>query len=141
MELTLDLGRQVLQQQPFSRLLGAHLTRLDSGCAELQLELRADLLQQNGFAHGGVVCYLADNALTYAGGLALGTAVVTSEFKINYVRPAIGQRAIARAAVVHAGKRQAVCRCDIFSVDDGIEKLVATALGTIALSGTKSTEG
>ena len=138
MELTLDLGRQVLQQQPFSKLLGAHLARLDSGCAELQLELRADLLQQNGFAHGGVLCYLADNALTYAGGTALGAAVVTAEFKINYLRPAIGQRACARAQVVHAGKRQAVCRCDLFVVDGQGERLVATALGTIALAGTKS---
>jgi uncharacterized protein (TIGR00369 family) len=138
MELTLDLGRQILQQQAFSRLLGASLTRLDAGCAELQVELRSDLLQQNGFAHGGVVCYLADNALTYAGGIALGTAVVTSEFKINYVRPAVGQRAIARAAVVHAGKRQAVCRCDVFVKDEDGEKLVATALGTIAVAGTKN---
>ena len=138
MELTFDLGRRVLEQQPFSRLLGAELTRLDANGAELQLELRPDLLQQNGFAHGGVVCYLADNALTYAGGLALGAAVVTSEFKINYVRPAIGSRAIARAAVVHAGKRQAVCRCDVLVQDGGSEKLVATALGTIALAGTKN---
>ncbi|HTT09652.1 MAG TPA: PaaI family thioesterase [Burkholderiaceae bacterium] len=104
----------------------------------MQLELRADLLQQDGFAHGGVMCYLADNALTYAGGLALGTAVVTSEFKINYVRPAIGQRAIARAEIVHAGKRQAVCRCDVFVRDASSERLVATALGTIALAATKS---
>jgi len=138
MELTFELGRRVLQQQAFSRLLGAELTRLDSGCAELQLELRPELLQQSGFAHGGVVCYLADNSLTYAGGLALGTAVVTSEFKINYVRPAIGHRALARASVVHAGKRQAVCRCDVFVVDDSGERLVATALGTIAVAGSKS---
>lgn len=138
MELTLDIGRQFLDQQPFSRLLGARLTRLDSGCAELQLELRDDLLQQNGFAHGGVICYLADNALTYAGGIALGSAVVTSEFKINYVRPAIGQLATARAEVVHAGKRQAVCRCDVFVDDAAGEKLVATALGTIVAAGTKN---
>lgn len=141
MQLTLDLGRQVLQQQPFSRLLGAELTRLDSGCAELQLELRPDLLQQSGFAHGGVICYLADNALTYAGGLALGTGVVTSEFKINYVRPAIGRRAIARAGVVHRGKRQAVCRCDVFVLDGAGERLVATALGTITAAGAKSESG
>jgi uncharacterized protein (TIGR00369 family) len=138
LQLTFDLGRQVLQQQPFSKLLGAQLTRLDSGCAELQMELRPDLLQQNGFAHGGVICYLADNALTYAGGLALGTGVVTAEFKINYVRPAIGRRALARAALVHAGKRQAVCRCDVFVLGDAGEQLVATALGTIAVAGTKN---
>jgi uncharacterized protein (TIGR00369 family) len=138
MELTFDLGRQILQQQAFSRLLGAELTRLERDCTELQLALRPELLQQNGFVHGGVLCYLADNALTYAGGLALGTRVVTAEFKINYVRPALGSLVVARAAVVHAGKRQAVCRCDVFVDADGGERLVATALGTIAVAGTKS---
>jgi acyl-coenzyme A thioesterase PaaI-like protein len=39
---------------------------------------------------------------------------------------------------VHAGKRQAVCRCDVLVQDAGSEKLVATALGTIALAGTKN---
>jgi uncharacterized protein (TIGR00369 family) len=138
MHLTLEHGRRILQQQAFSRLLGAELTRLAPDCAELALDLRPDLLQQSGFAHGGVLCYLADNALTYAGGIVLGTAVVTAEFKINYVRPAIGRRAIARAAVVHAGKRQAVCRCDVFIEGESGEKLVATALGTIATAGSKN---
>ncbi len=132
MELTLEVGRQILRQQPFSRLLGAELTRLEPGLAELQLDLNEKLKQQNGFAHGGVVCYLADNALTFAGAMALGSAVVTSEFKINYVRPAIGKRLAARANLVHAGKRQAVCRCDVIALDERGETLVAVAQGTIA---------
>jgi uncharacterized protein (TIGR00369 family) len=69
--------------------------------------------RQHGFVHGGVVSYAADNALTYAGGRVLGADVVTSEFKINYLRPAQGERLIARGAVIHAGKSQAVCRCDV----------------------------
>ena len=85
--------------------------------------------------HGGVVSYLADNALTYAGGSVLKVAVVTSEFKINYVRPAIGNALVARATVVHAGKNQAVCRCDVYSVDDGGERLCAAAQGTIVRLG------
>jgi acyl-coenzyme A thioesterase PaaI-like protein len=84
-------GREVLAEQPFSRLLGAQLNRLElGGLCELELPLRTELLQQNGFAHGGVVSYLADNALTYAGGAAASFGVVTAEFKINFVRPAIG---------------------------------------------------
>jgi uncharacterized protein (TIGR00369 family) len=61
----------------------------------------------------------------------LGAAVVTSEFKINYVRPAKGDHLIARAHVVHAGKNQAVCRCDVFYVDSHEEQLCATSQGTI----------
>lgn len=126
----MDLGRKILADQPFSVLLGTELTRFEKGHAELRLALRADHRQQHGFAHGGVVAYLADNALTYAGGSALGD-VVTLEMKINYVRPAVGEMLIARADVLSAGKTQAVCRCDVFTVMDGEEKLCAAAQGTI----------
>ena len=128
----LSMGRQALASQPFSRLVGAELEIFREGFAELRLPLRTELKQQHGFAHGGIVCYLADNALTFAGGSALGPACVTSEFKINYMRPATGSALVARATVVHAGKSQAVCRCDVIAVKDGAEVLVAVAQGTIA---------
>jgi uncharacterized protein (TIGR00369 family) len=131
---TLAWGRGVLAQQPFSRLLGAELLHLsDRGDAELALDLRAELLQQHGFAHGGVVSYLADNALTYAGGAALAVPVVTSEFKINYVRPALGDRLVVRARAEAVSRSQAVCRCDVYVQRDGDEKLCAIAQGTIAV--------
>lgn len=78
-----------------------------------------------------MIGYAADNALTFAGGAALGPAVLTAEYKINYVKPARGDALIARASVVSAGKRQAVCRCDVFVASGGKEYLCATALGTI----------
>ena len=130
-EQFLAMGREVLAQQAFSRLLGTELTALAPGKVELQLVLKPEHLQQHGFAHGGVVSYLADNALTYAGGTAMQVPVVTSEFKINYVRPAVGERLIARASADAASKTQAVCRCEVFAVKDGAEKLCALAQGTI----------
>ncbi len=123
-------GRKVLADQPFSVLLGAELLRLETGTAELALELQEKHKQQHGFAHGGVVSYVADNALTLAGGSVLGDSV-TLEFKINYVRPAIGARLVAKANLLSSGKTTAVCRCDVFIVKDGEEKLCATAQGTI----------
>jgi uncharacterized protein (TIGR00369 family) len=134
----LAMGQGVLQQQAFSQLLGAELTALSRGECTLELPVRPELLQQNGFVHGGAVSYLADNALTYAGGTAMAVPVVTSEFKINYVRPAVGQRLIARATAVAVSKSQAVCRCDVFAVNDGTEKLCAMAQGTIAKLGGES---
>ncbi len=131
----LAMGQEVLAQQSFSRLLGAELTALTPGRVELQLPLRDDLLQQNGFAHGGVVSYLADNALTYAGGTAMGVPVLTSEFKINYVRPAVGERLVARAEAQAVSRTQAVCRCEVFALRSGTEKLCALAQGTIVRAG------
>jgi uncharacterized protein (TIGR00369 family) len=133
--LFLRLGREVLASQPFSGLLGTELTALRPGEVELQLVLREELKQQHGFAHGGVVSYLADNALTYAGGTAMQVPVVTSEFKINYVRPALGEKLIARAKAEAVGKAQSVCRCEVFALSDGQEKLCALAQGTIVRLG------
>ena len=127
----LDLGRKILASQPFSVLLGAELTGLSRGTAEMRVPVTRQLGQQHGFVHGGVVSYVADNALTFAGGTVLGPAVVTSEFKINYLRPARGNYLVARATVIHRGKRQAVCRCDVFGSEGDDEVLCATAQGTI----------
>jgi uncharacterized protein (TIGR00369 family) len=134
-------GRAALAAQPFSVLLGAQLHALSpDGAVELRLPLAEKLCQQHGFAHGGAVSYLADNALTYAGGAAMGAPVLTAEFKINYLRPAQGEWLIARAQALHAGRSQAVCRCEVFAVKDGVEKLCAVAQGTIArLPGTPDT--
>lgn len=126
------LGKRVLASQPFSELLGAELTGLSDRDAELRLAIRPEMKQQHGFVHGGVLSYLADNALTFAGGMALGGNAVTSEFKINYIRPAIGDMLIARAQVVGLTRSQAVVRCDVLIVVDGVEKPCAAAQGTIA---------
>jgi len=131
-EAFLAMGREVLAKQAFSRLLGTELVALEPGRCELRLAITEQLKQQHGFAHGGVVSYLADNALTYAGGSAMRVPVVTSEFKINYVRPAVGERLTARAEAVAVGRNQAVCRCEVFAVTDGDEKLIAVAQGTIS---------
>jgi uncharacterized protein (TIGR00369 family) len=138
MEDLLNLGKQVLASQPFSVLIGAELLSFSQGYAELKIPIRPELKQQHGFVHGGVISYAVDNALTFAGGSVLGTSVTTSEFKINYLRPAIGDFLFARAAVIHAGKSQAVCRCDVFVSKDGKESLCATSQGTITMLGQSS---
>ena len=127
------LGQQALKAQPFSALVGVRLTSFSAGEAVLEVPLREELLQQDGYVHGGVVSFLADNALTFAGGSVLGPRVLTQEYKINYLRPADGEKLSARASVVHAGSRHAVCRCEVFAAGtDGSETLCAAAQGTIA---------
>ncbi|HNS50218.1 MAG TPA: PaaI family thioesterase [Anaerolineae bacterium] len=138
MDDMLQIAGQILQTQPFSVLIGAEMTAFSPGHAELTIPVTAQLRQQHGFAHGGVLCYAADNALSFAGGSVLGPAILTSEFKINYLRPARGDRLVARASVVYAGRFQAVCRCDVFSVEAGEESLCAVAQGTIVRTGRPS---
>lgn len=125
-------GKQALEAQSFSQLIGAELKEFKPGETVIEIPITEKLLQQHKFVHGGVISYAADNALTFVGGSVLGPNVLTSEYKINYVRPAAGKKLIARASVIHSGKRQAVCRCDIFFQDsEGEEKICATSQGTI----------
>ena len=124
-------AQAALDAQPFSVLLGTQLVDFQSGAATLRLPIHAQLLQQHGFVHGGVISYAADNALTFAGGSVLGPAVVTSEYKINYLRPARGDALVAKAKVIQAGKQQAVCQCEVLAVTANEEILCALAQGTI----------
>ncbi len=107
------VAQQVLEAQPFSRLLGTRLTRWDAEGITLELDVRADLLQQHGFVHGGVLCYLADNAVTFAAGQVLGTGVLTASVNLHYLRPAKGDLVIARAATQANTSGQAVATVEI----------------------------
>jgi len=131
------LARSVFEAQPFTKFLGAELIDAGPGRAAIGLPVRPELKQQHGFAHGGVVSFLADNALTFAGGLALQSDALTVEYKINYAKPATGHYLVAKAEAAVSTRRQAVCRCEIYSrLDQGAadpeERLVAVAQGTIA---------
>ncbi len=132
MTISLEAARHVLQAQPFSQLLDAELVHFSDAGVELRVPVSGQLKQRYGFVHGDLISYAADNALTFAGGAVLGPAVVTAEFKINYVRSAGGNALVARACVIHAGKTQAVCRCEVYSVVVDSEIPCAVAQGTIA---------
>jgi uncharacterized protein (TIGR00369 family) len=133
-DLDLELARRVLAAQPFSTLLGARLVAFGDGAATLELDVRDELRQQNGFVHGGVLSYAADNTLTFAAGAVAGARLLTAGFTIDYLRPARGEVLRARADVVRAGRSRVVCRCDLIMVDgEGAETLCAVAQGTIAV--------
>lgn len=120
-----------MQHQPFSALLKVQLTRLEKGYAQLEIPYSKELTQQHGFLHGGVVGYLADNVCGIAAATEVGE-VVTQEYKINFLAPAVGRHFIAKGYVIRAGKRQVICRSDVYAItEEGPEKHVATALATI----------
>lgn len=129
---TLTTARQVLQSQPFSAMLGTTLTQYDDGGVTLELELRPELLQQHGYVHGGVISYMADNALTFAGGKELGPEVLTANINLTYLRPAQGERLIAHASTQGRSSRTAVTHVEIYVRGTGDEYLCAVGSGTIS---------
>jgi uncharacterized protein (TIGR00369 family) len=127
----LALGQQLIAAQPFSGLLGLRLTAFQPGTVTLALTVEARHTQQEGWVHEGVISVLANSALIFAGGSALGMPVVTAEYTINYVRPAQGTELVARATATATAGQQAVCRAEVTILTAGQEVLVAAAQGTI----------
>jgi len=125
--------RENFARQEFMRTLGAEVASVSPGAVEIRLTIRKELQQQHGFAHAGVVASIADSACGYAA-LSLmepGDDVVSVEFKLNLLTPAVGEQLVARARVIRSGKRLSVTACDVFAVSRGEEKCVATFLGTM----------
>lgn len=121
-------------QQSIMTLLGARLARVEPGVVEIELPFRADLTQQDGFLHAGVITTVADSAAGYAAYslMPAGSRVLSIEFKVNLLRPARGELFIARAEVIKAGRTLSVVRADVFATGANSEKeLVATMQGTM----------
>lgn len=120
-------------RQQFMNTLGAELVSVTPGAVEIGFPFRSELTQQHGFIHAGSITSVLDSACGYAA-LSVapeGTDVLTVEFKVNLLAPAVGERFLARASVKRAGRTITVCAADAFAVRGGEEKLVATMLATI----------
>ena len=130
----IDEIKQSFARQTVMELIGAKLGNIEPGLVEIHLPYRNDLTQQNGYLHAGVVTTIADSACGYAAFslMPAGAEVLSVEFKVNLLRPARGERFVARAEVIKAGRTLSVVRGDVFAVDaNGQQLLVATMQGTM----------
>jgi len=120
-------------QQTVMNLIGAELTRVEAGLVEITLPYRADLAQQHGYLHAGIVTTIADSACGYAAYSLMprNSDVLSVEFKVNLLRPAKGEMFSAVAEVVKSGKTLTVVRADVFAIDEGRRDLIATMQGTM----------
>jgi uncharacterized protein (TIGR00369 family) len=121
-------------RQQIMQLIGAELGAVEPGTVEIVLPYRADLTQQDGYIHAGVLTTVADSAAGYAAFslMPAGASVLSVEFKVNLLRPARGQSFVARAEVVKAGRTLTVVRADVFGVDENDQReLVASLQGTM----------
>lgn len=120
--------RDSFAKQTFMATLGATLERVAPGEVTIALRVRDELTQQHGSLHAGAVASVLDSAAGYAA-LSLmptGAGVVSVEFKVNLLEPAVGERIEARARVVRSGRTLTTCTAEAWAIDaTGNEKLVA----------------
>lgn len=125
--------RSSFAKQGLMATLGASLGAMAPGRVEIVLIPGPAVSQQHGFVHAGAVSAIADSAAGYAA-LSLmppGRGVLTTEFKINLVAPAAGERIIARGEVVKAGRTLTLAQAKVFAEAGGQEKLVALLTATL----------
>jgi uncharacterized protein (TIGR00369 family) len=115
--------------------VGARLAVVSDGEVHIAMPYAERLSQQHGYLHAGAVTTILDSACGYA---ALTQApadceVVTAEFKINLLRPAVGERFLAIGRVQNAGKTLTVCTGEVraFAAADSAYKVVALMQATI----------
>ena len=114
-------------QQGFMKSLGAQLSALSPGKCIISIPFSDAVSQQNGFFHGGVIGAVGDVAGGYASLTLMpeGAEILTVEYKINFLRPAIGWLLIAEGSVVRTGRAISVTRVDVFSEKDDKRSLCA----------------
>lgn len=128
--------RDAVTAQGMMRHMGASIDDLDAGRAQFGLPQRPELLQQNGFFHGGAVAFLIDVTATTAAATLVDRktqSCLTAEYKLNFVAPAKGERIVCEASVVKPGRRLSVVEAKVFAEAQGERKLVSVALATIAV--------
>ena len=127
-------ARASFSRQRVMETIGATMSRVAPGEVEIMLPFRADLTQQHGFLHAGVVTTIVDSACGYAALTLMpaGAGILTVEYKVNLLAPAAGTHMVARGRVTRPGRTITVCAGDVYAYDaDGKEKLVATMLATM----------
>jgi uncharacterized protein (TIGR00369 family) len=125
--------RASFAKQGLMRTLGATLRAVSPGMVEIALRPAPAISQQHGFVHAGAVAAIADTAAGYAA-LSLmppDTGVLTTEFKINLVAPAMGDHILARGKVVKGGRTLTLVQTEVFAESGGEERLVAFLTATM----------
>ena len=120
-------------RQTIMTTLGAEIAAVRPGEVEIVLPFSDKILQQHEFIHAGAIATIADSACGYAALSVMprDAAVLTTEFKINLLAPAKGERLRAIGRVVRSGKKLVITLGEVFAEEGGARKQVALITATM----------
>ena len=128
-----DRVRASFARQGAMALIGASLVDVRPGYCAIALTPRAEITQQHGYVHAGIVATIVDTAGGYAGYSLFpdDCSVLTVEYKLNLLAPARGERIIAEGFVVKPGRTLAITRGEVHAERAGKRTLVAIMQQTL----------
>lgn len=121
----LDFIRGINNLVPFNRRCGMEVISAEPGSVTLEMPWSGDSAQYSGFLHAGIIGALIETTCGFAAVTVAGRVLAT-HYSVNCLRPAVGERFVARAHVVKPGKTQVFTSCELYAVRQGSENLVAT---------------
>lgn len=124
--------RQTVLAMPMAQTLKLAFRRIEAGVVELEMPVQASWCFRPGQLQATAVFAVADFAAVAAASTTLPTGFInaTVDATLKLVAPARGSHLVARGRVVSASRMLTVCAADVYAVDDGVETLCATLLGT-----------
>jgi uncharacterized protein (TIGR00369 family) len=119
--------RESFKRQRMMRTMGAELALVQPGEVHINAPFDERFTQQDGFLHAGTVTTLIDSACGFAAYslMPAESRVLSVEFKVNLLSPAVGENFRAEGRVIKSGKTISVCEGKLFAIQDDGEKLVA----------------
>ena len=125
--------RESFARQELINTLNGKITYISPGELHIEAPFDERFTQQDGFLHAGIVTTLIDSACGYAAYTCMpdNSRVLSVEFKVNFLSPAVGEHFRAEGRVVKSGKTISVCEGKFFAVQDEEEKLVAMMQATM----------
>ena len=119
----------------FPAYCGIEAQKVDQGIFHSMLKVRSEHKQQDGFVHAGVIATMADHTAGYSLYTLApeNVRVLTIEFKINYFKPALGEKIICKSHVVNMGKNISVAESELFMIDQSKETQISKAIVTLAM--------
>ena len=126
--------RELFQKAAFITDIGYELAGVGQGWAETSLAVTARHGQAERFVHAGVLATMADHTAGAAATTLVepSEVVVTVEYKVNFLKPAIGDRLRCRAEVLRPGRTLSVVEAKVYAGNDD-KKPVAAVMLTLAV--------
>jgi uncharacterized protein (TIGR00369 family) len=111
-------------------MIGARLALVQDGEVHIFLPFSKEFSQQHGYVHAGIITSIVDSACGYAAltKAPVGYEVVTAEFKVNFLRPAVGESFLALGRVQNSGKLLAVSTGEVRAFSGNAESYKIVAL-------------
>jgi uncharacterized protein (TIGR00369 family) len=125
--------------QQLMTTIDARMTKVVPGEVHIELPFNQAWTQQHGYIHAGIITSIVDSACGFAAYTLMpaSSGVLTVEYKVNFLSAAKGERFVGIGRVIKPGRRLTVCNGEVYAVEKGEEKLIASMQATMIAVGDK----